>query len=71
MARIKVFDPSTGKWVYADKSFSRVPIKGVDYFTAADKEEIIQAVILSLSSDGSPIFDYIDEQLGVIENGTY
>jgi hypothetical protein len=45
MARIKVFDKNKNEWVYADKALGSVPIKGVGYFTEADKAAIIQEVI--------------------------
>lgn len=47
MARIKVFDTTTQSWVYADKSFGKngtTPVKGVDYFTDADKEEFLNDI---------------------------
>ena len=44
MARIKAFDVNTQAWVYADKSFGKTPVKGVDYFTETDKAEMSQAV---------------------------
>jgi hypothetical protein len=39
MARIKIFDKKTQSWVYADESFSSIPIKGVDYYTEEEKVE--------------------------------
>lgn len=47
MARIKVFDTKSQSWVYADKSFGKdgtTPVKGVDYFTDADKEEFLNDI---------------------------
>ena len=50
-----------------------IPEKGVDYFTEADKEEIVQAVITAL---GTPVFGRVDENnniilTGELANGTY
>ena len=44
------------------------PVKGVDYFTEADKEELIAAVIESLG--GSPIFGYVDENNNIVVSGS-
>jgi hypothetical protein len=44
MARIKVFDTNIQSWVYADKSFGKdgkTPVRGTDYWTEADKQEIL------------------------------
>ena len=43
------------------------PIKGVDYYTEADKAEIVAAVIESLG--GNPIFGIVDENNNIIVNG--
>jgi hypothetical protein len=43
------------------------PIKGIDYFTEADKAEIVTAVIESLG--GNPVFGYVDENNTVVLNG--
>ena len=48
MARIKVYDPVTQQWIYADEAFVKTPIKGVDYYTDADKAEMVAAVIAAL-----------------------
>lgn len=50
------------------------PVKGVDYFTEADKAEIVQMVIENLG--GNPIFGTLDENnnillSGNLENGKY
>lgn len=72
MARIKVFDKSTKKWIYADNSFGKTgpkgdkPVKGVDYWTEADKEEIIQQVITAL---GTPVFGRVDAENNIILTG--
>jgi hypothetical protein len=42
------------------------PVKGVDYFTEADKEEIVQAVITAL---GTPVFGRVDENNNIILTG--
>ena len=52
MARVKIFDTSTRKWVYADKSFSKIPIKGVDYFTEDDKAELERFIADELAKRG-------------------
>lgn len=75
MARMKVFDPTTQSWVYADKSFGKdgkTPVKGVDYFdgkdyvlTYRDKTEIaetIKAEVPLVKTAEQPIFvNSIDE----------
>lgn len=43
------------------------PIKGVDYFTPEDKEEIAAMVIKSLG--GSPVFGYVDENNTIVVSG--
>ena len=43
------------------------PQKGVDYFTEADKAEIVKAVIESLG--GNPVFGYVDENNNIIVSG--
>lgn len=45
----------------------KTPIKGVDYYTEADKAEIVAAVIESLG--GNPIFGIVDENNNIIVNG--
>jgi hypothetical protein len=47
MARVKFFNPDTGEWEYADMS-GKTPVKGKDYFTEDDKQEITNAVIAAL-----------------------
>lgn len=72
MARIKVFDKSTQSWVYADKSFGKTgpkgdkPVKGVDYWTEADQESIVQQVIAAL---GTPVFGRVDADNNIILTG--
>ena len=41
MARVKYYDPVSQEWKYADLAAGRTPVKGVDYFTEEDKQEII------------------------------
>lgn len=50
------------------------PVKGVDYFTDADKAEMVAAVIESLG--GNPVFGVVDDNNNIIvsgnlSNGTY
>ena len=50
------------------------PVKGTDYFTEADKAEIVALVIESLG--GNPVFGYVDENnnivfTGALADGTY
>ena len=50
------------------------PIKGIDYFTQADKDELTLLVIEALG--GQPIFGYVDENNNIVihaplANGTY
>lgn len=68
MARIKVFDKSTQSWVYADKSFDKTskPVKGVDYWTEADQESIVQQVITAM---GTPVFGRVDEANNIVLTG--
>lgn len=54
MARIKYFNQETGKWEYADVAIGGKgekgdkPVLGVDYFTEADKTEMVNSVIAAL-----------------------
>lgn len=69
MARIKVFDKKTQTWIYADKSFGmagKTSVKGVDYWTAADQESIVQEVITAL---GTPVFGTVDINNNIILTG--
>lgn len=43
------------------------PAKGVDYFTEADKAEMVQMVIESLG--GNPVFGYVDENNNIVVQG--
>jgi hypothetical protein len=43
------------------------PVKGTDYFTEADKAELVQMVIESLG--GNPIFGFVDENNNIIVQG--
>lgn len=43
-----------------------VPVKGVDYFTDADQEAIVQQVIAAL---GTPVFGRVDENNNIILTG--
>ena len=45
----------------------KTPIKGTDYFTEADKAEIVAMVIESLG--GNPVFGYVDENNNIIVQG--
>lgn len=49
-----------------DKTFAYVPVKGVDYWTPADQEDIIQQVITAL---GTPVFGRVDEENNIILTG--
>lgn len=42
------------------------PVKGTDYFTAADQESIVQQVIAAL---GTPVFGTVDEENNIILSG--
>ena len=51
----------------------KTPVKGVDYWTEADKESIVQEVIVAL---GTPVFGRVDADNNIIltgdlVNGTY
>lgn len=52
MARVKIFDKNTQKWVYADRSFGKIPVKGVDYYTEEDKVEFESFIIDELAKRG-------------------
>ena len=58
MARVKVYDKTTQKWVHADKSFGQngtdgyTPVKGVDYWTKADQQEIEAYIAMELAKRG-------------------
>lgn len=55
MARIKVFDKTSKSWIYADKSFGKdgkTPVKGVDYYTDADKAEFESYIATELAKRG-------------------
>lgn len=45
---------ANGNWYLGedDTGFKATPTKGVDYFTAADKQEIVQAVVNALKAEG-------------------
>lgn len=50
MPRAKYFNETTGEWEHADSAYGsgKTPIKGEDYFTEADKTEMVSAVIAAL-----------------------
>ena len=52
MPRIKVYNSKTGKWEYADRSFGRIPVKGVDYYTEEEKNEFEDFIISELAKRG-------------------
>lgn len=52
MARIKIFDKNTQSWVYADGSFSHIPVKGVDYYTEEEKVEFKDFIREELTKRG-------------------
>ena len=58
MARIKIFDTNTQSWVYADKTFSKIPVKGVDYYTEEEKAEFESFIANELAKRGQlePVF---------------
>lgn len=52
----------------------KTPVKGTDYFTEADKAELVASVIEALG--GEPVFGYVDENNNIIiqgnlDDGTY
>ena len=47
-------------------SAGKTPVKGTDYFTEADKEEIVQQVITAL---GTPVFGTVDADNNIILTG--
>lgn len=52
MARVKVYDANAKKWVYADKSFGKIPVKGVDYYTDEDRAEFESFIADELAKRG-------------------
>lgn len=44
----------------------RTPVKGVDYFTEADREDVVQQVIAAL---GTPVFGRVDGEKNIILTG--
>lgn len=48
----------------------KTPVKGIDYWTEADKTEIIKEA-MSYPDYDEYINNLIDTKLGVIENGSY
>ena len=66
MARIKVFDTSTQKWVYADKAFG----SGGGVITEADKAEIVNDVLESMTYVEPKTVEYTVVDSGVhVGNG--
>jgi hypothetical protein len=49
-----------------DGTNGKTPIKGTDYFTEADKEEIVQQVITAL---GTPVFGRVDAEKNIVLSG--
>ena len=45
----------------------KTPVKGVDYFTAADQEAIVQQVITAL---GTPVFGRVDAEKNIVLSGS-
>ena len=58
---------SNGKLQYNGSDVGLKPVKGTDYWTEADKTEIVQSVIESLG--GNPIFGIVDENNNIIVSG--
>lgn len=58
---------ASGEFNGDDGEDGKTPVKGVDYYTEADKAEIVAAVIESLG--GNPIFGIVDENNNIIVNG--
>ena len=50
-----------------DGKDGKTPVKGTDYWTEADKAEIVQMVIESLG--GNPVFGYVDANNNIIVSG--
>ena len=73
---LKVFNPDTGEYEYIDAlqgTPGKTPVRGTDYWTPADQEQIVQDVIAAL---GTPVFGTIDENKhitlsGHLATGTY
>lgn len=69
MARLKVFDKNTQQWVYADKSFSKIPVKGVDYYTEEEKNEFEDFIIDELAKRGQVKPSFADSEKWLETNG--
>lgn len=52
MARLKVYDQKTQSWVYADRSFGKIPVKGIDYYTEEDRAEFESFIVDELAKRG-------------------
>lgn len=50
-----------------DGANGKTPVKGTDYYTDADKAEIVRMVIESLG--GNPVFGYVDQSNNIIMSG--
>lgn len=73
MSILQFRDPNTGKFIPIPALVGPAPVKGVDYWTPADQESIVQQVITAL---GTPVIGKVDESnniliAGILDNGTY
>lgn len=69
MARIKIFDTNTQKWVYADRSFGKIPVKGVDYYTEEDKDEFEDFIVDELAKRGQLKPGFAESEKWLKKNG--
>lgn len=60
MARVKIYDQNSKTWIYADRSFGKTPVKGVDYYTEEDKAEFEAFIIDELAKRGQLEPEYVD-----------
>lgn len=73
MARIKYYNATTKTWEYADMAFGsgHTPIKGVDYWTEADKAEIINEVIDAIGgATGGDVIGNVDSNNNIVLTGS-
>lgn len=66
---LRVFNPDTGEYEYIDAlqgTPGYTPIRGVDYWTPTDQEQIVQQVIAAL---GTPVFGRVESPTKIVLTG--
>lgn len=69
MARIKIFDTNAQKWVYADKSVGKTPVKGVDYYTDEEKGEFSEYIATELAKRSQLKPEFAESEEWLKQNG--